>query len=276
MATYIIGDVQGCFQELQNLLDHINFDESKDRLGFVGDLVNRGPDSLKVLRFIKSLKEPLLVLGNHDFYLLIIGYGLIAENTYEHTLQDVLNAPDKLELLEWLRHYPLIQHIPQYQTYMVHAGIPPQWDLKESVDRANEIADALQGSDYKNFLAHLFGNEPASWDAECNGLDRLRYITNALTRMRFCEANGTLNFSISGIHSPAPNLKPWFSFREPEADQAQIAFGHWAALNGQCNQSHCKALDTACVWGHRLTALKLDTHQRYSVPHAATLSTSKS
>ena len=197
MSTYIIGDGQGCYQELQALLALIQFNPSKDQLGFVGDLVNRGPNSLEVLRFIKSLPSPMVVLGNHDLYLLIIGYALMSPDAYEHTLHTVLQAPDKMKLLDWVRERPLIYYETNKHALLVHAGIPPQWSIKESIQRANEVSATLRGPHYGDYLAHLFGDQAAQWKDTLNGQDRLRYISNAFTRMRFCDAQGTLELCLT-------------------------------------------------------------------------------
>ena len=267
MATYIIGDVQGCYRELQDLLQYIAFNPDTDRLGFVGDLVNRGPHSLEVLRFIKNLKSPLVVLGNHDLYLLIIAYGLMPKNAYTHTLETLLRAPDKIELIDWLRHQPLVHHEKEHSAVLVHAGLPPQWSILESTQRAQEVADALCHQKYPDFLRHLFGNEPLAWHSDLSGQPRLRYITNAFTRMRFCSEQGALDLTSDGLVSANPQrFSPWFEWRDPEKDNTDVIFGHWAVLGGQCSTPHCYALDTGCAWGYSLTALRLEDKKRFSVP----------
>lgn len=264
MSTYIIGDIQGFYQELQALLILIQFDPSKDQLGFVGDLVNRGPNSLEVLRFIKSLPSKIVVLGNHDLYLLIIGYGIISPNICKHTLHAVLQAPDKIELLDWMRECPLIYYEKNKNAILVHAGIPPQWSIKESIQRANEVSSTLRGPHYKSYLAHLFDNQADQWKDTLKGQDRLYYISNAFTRMRFCDAKGGLEFETTGKIS-ANRLKPWFEWRDPQKDNIDILFGHWAALDGKCNTPCYHALDTGCAWGNQLTAINLETKERFSV-----------
>jgi bis(5'-nucleosyl)-tetraphosphatase (symmetrical) len=266
MATYIIGDVQGCYQELQQLLQLIEFNPKKDRLGFVGDLVNRGPNSLEVLRFIKSLSDPMVVLGNHDLYLLILGYELMPSESYQHTLHPIFAAPDKIELLDWLRQQPLIYHHPNTQTLLVHAGLPPQWSIAQSITHAKEVESALQGNHFREFLRDLFGNDPSSWNDRLTGQERLRYITNAFTRMRFCDESGYLDLKADGNISTDPHrFHPWFDFRNPQQDKVNIVFGHWAALNGQCDAPGCYALDTGCAWGYSLTALRLEDKKRFSI-----------
>lgn len=270
MATYLIGDVQGCYAELQSLLKKIQFQPDQDRLCFVGDLVNRGPDSLKVLRFLKGLNDPFIVLGNHDLYLLIIGYELMPIDAYQHTLHEVMAAPDRFELIEWLRQRPLIKKINE-KAVMLHAGIAPQWSVDEAFKRAREVEAVLHGDNFKLFLKGLFGNEPCKWSDHLQGQDRLRYITNSLTRMRYVTEKGELNLDEkippSSQESEATEgiFQPWFFWRDEKKDQTQIYFGHWAALNGKCNQAHCHALDTGCAWGYELTAIRLEDHERFSV-----------
>lgn len=267
MATYIIGDVQGCYGSLQALLNHIEFNPQKDRLGFVGDLVNRGPQSVNVLRFVKNLNDPLVVLGNHDLYALILGYGLLPEDAYDHTLDDLLQAPDKTELLDWLRQQPLVRLFDN--ALMVHAGIPPQWTTSQSLRYADEVHQTLRSPNYADFLRTIFGNEPTAWDERLTGQNRLRYIVNAFLRMRLCDEHGKLDLEKSGhpddydlAHTA---LKPWFEWRRDNTDDPDILFGHWAALGGNDDVPHCKALDTGCVWGNCLTALRLEDQQRFSV-----------
>lgn len=261
MATYIIGDIHGCFQELQQLLDLIRFDPQRDHLGFTGDLVNRGPNSLEVLRFIKGLPSPKVVLGNHDLYLLMIGFGLV-DYRGPHTLHAILEAPDKLELLDWLRQQPLVIYFQSFDTILVHAGVPPQWQLTDLIDRSDEIHHQLSGDSFKELLAKAEGDEPLAWDDQVSGLDRFRYIINALTRMRFCRADGTLDLTHKTAHSPEPELlRPWFEWYQ---QQHQVLFGHWAALEGRSNP-RCVALDTGCVWGGKLTAYRLEDGRRFQV-----------
>lgn len=266
MSTYIIGDVQGCYHELKELLNLIHFDPLQDRLGFVGDLVNRGPHSLEVLRFIKSLPSPLIVLGNHDLFLLILGYELMPADSYKHTMHDILQAPDKIELLEWLRSFPLVRYEEKHNVLLVHAGLPPQWSIEENLQHANEVSITLQGTYFKEFLKNLFGDEPSQWNNELKGQERLRYITNAFTRMRFCSKKGDLDLKSKKKTTTQEHFQPWFNWRHPEKEKIDVLFGHWAALNGQCNIPHYHALDTGCIWGFKLTALNLETKERFTVP----------
>ncbi len=267
MSTYLIGDVQGCYDALQSLLRLIEFDPTKDTLGFVGDLVNRGPQSLETLRFIRSLPSSHVVLGNHDLYCLILGYGLMPIDSYEHTLHEIMNAPDKTEILNWLREQPLIYHDVEKNFLLVHAGLPPQWTIEESVAYGKEVSDVLRSAHFNDFLSNLFGNEPISWTSNLTGQDRLRYMTNCFTRLRFCDEKGNLDLTNTRKnHDNHSIFKPWFEFRNSKKDNVDIAFGHWAALGGHCDAPRCYALDTGCVWGHSLTAIRVEDKQRFSIP----------
>ncbi len=267
MPTYLIGDVQGCYESLEKLLTHIQFNPSKDRLGFVGDLVNRGPKSLDVLRFIRHLNDPLIVLGNHDIYAIILAHEAMAREQYSHTLDALLDAPDASELLTWLAQQPLMRSLPEHNIVMVHAGIPPQWSLPDAQTRSDEFTTLMQSPNALDFLHACFGNEPASWIDDLSGHDRLRYIVNAFTRMRFCDAQGNLDLTVSSATHPEPNrMQPWFTHRQQ--DTLGIAFGHWASLNNPQPVPHCFALDSGCVWGNTLTALRLEDRAWFSVDAA--------
>ena len=267
MATYLIGDVQGCYSALIHLLDAIDYKPGYDQLGFVGDLVNRGPNSLEVLRLIRSLRpEPLVVLGNHDLYLLILGYGMMAKDRYTHTLEATLNAPDMMDHLEWLRQQPFVRELASHNTVMVHAGIPPQWNISDALAFNDELTKTLKSHRFKEYLRDVFGNQPHQWDSSLTGIERLRYITNAFTRMRLCNKDGDLALEqVDTDGKNKNNYKPWFSFRDHDT-AFKIAFGHWAELQGQCPIAHIHALDTGCVWGHKLTAIRLEDEKRFSVP----------
>lgn len=257
---YAIGDVQGCYYSLQKLLDKINFDVQRDQLWFVGDIVNRGKHSLKTLRFIKD--HGITVLGNHDLFLIAAYYG-IREPKSSDTIDDILEAPDCAELIAWLIQQPLLYHHNDY--VMVHAGIPPQWDLPQAKSYADKVSNALQ-HDTKNFLQHMYGNEPLSWSENLTGYDRLRYIVNAFTRMRYCSADGTLDLSFKDKPEKySGNSKPWFSFFERKTKDQKILFGHWASLQGIAKAENIFALDTGCSWGETLTAMRLSDRQLFSV-----------
>ena len=253
MATYAIGDVQGCYDELRALLARVDFVSQRDRLWFVGDLVNRGPKSLEVLRFVRSLGDrAVVVLGNHDLHLVCLAEGQ-ARARDDDTLGAVLAAPDARELVDWLRTRPLM-HV-EGRHAMVHAGLLPQWTLDKAVSLAGEVEAALRSSNYRDFLAALYGSKPVRWDDALEGWDRLRVIVNAMTRMRFCSPEGVMDFHIKSDKAPAGFL-PWFEARPPR-DEPMIVCGHWSAL-GLRLTPRVSALDAGCVWGGSLVALRLD------------------
>lgn len=258
MATYAIGDVQGCYDALGRLLDHIRFDDGTDRLWFTGDLVNRGPQSLETLRFVRSLGDAAVtVLGNHDLHLLAIAAGCQSARPSD-TLDDILAAPDRHDLLDWLRRRPLAHYDAACGYLMVHAGLAPQWTRSEALTLAAEVGARLAAPDWTDFLSGMYGNEPARWDPGLVGIDRLRVIVNFLTRLRFCTPDGTMDFDHKGPPGtqPAP-LLPWFAVPERKSIDDRIICGHWSAL-GAINSHNVSALDSGCVWGGALTALRLD------------------
>jgi bis(5'-nucleosyl)-tetraphosphatase (symmetrical) len=271
MPTYIIGDVQGCFDELQRLLHKVNFDLTKDTLIFVGDLVNRGPKSLQTLKFIYELPRKFVVLGNHDLYLINLAYKILPSNYKPHTLTPLLESPHLLEWMHWLRHQPLMYKNDEKKFAVVHAGIPPQWNIHQAYSYANEVSSAIEGKNFTDFLSQMFGDEPHCWNDTLTGFDRLRYITNALTRMRMCNAQGCLDTHTIIAHKNDSGYKPWFHWKH-SLEGYQLFFGHWAALQGRCNHPNCFALDTGCVWGNKLTALCLETKERFSVDSKFTAS----
>ena len=261
MATYAIGDVQGCFDELQRLLADIGFREARDRLWLVGDLVNRGPKSLEVLRFVRALgDQAITVLGNHDLHLLTQFEGFERPRR-DDTFQDVLGAPDAAELVDWLRRRPMMHAEGAYA--MVHAGLLPQWSIEQSRSLAREVERALAAPDYRDFLANMYGSKPEEWRDGLAGWDRLRVIVNAMTRMRFCTAQGRMELSAKG-KQPPPGYSPWFDFRN---DAQAVVCGHWSALGLKLGEK-LAALDSGCVWGGRLTALRLEDRALYQVPCA--------
>ena len=268
MATYAIGDIQGCYDELQQLLEKVNF-SSADQLWIAGDLVNRGNKSLETLRFLKSLgKQASCVLGNHDLHLLAVHYGAVSSKRND-TLSEILDAPDRPELMHWLRQQKLVILDKKHHYAMVHAGIPPCWSIKQARKRAKEVETVLKSTLANEFFHHMYGNDPNQWSNELAGWDRLRLITNYLTRMRFCDSNSTLDFSAKGtLESQPSGFQPWFTLpRNKKKDRKyQILFGHWAALEGEAAAENVFALDTGCVWGNRLTAMRLDDHQIFSTP----------
>ncbi|WP_133127648.1 symmetrical bis(5'-nucleosyl)-tetraphosphatase [Legionella nagasakiensis] len=268
MADYVIGDVQGCYDPLQRLLERVDFDERKDRLWFVGDLVNRGPQSLAVLRFIKQLpQKSRITLGNHDLHLL---NRLFCKNTQvnsDDTLREIIEAPERDELGHWLRKQDILIYDKALNIVMCHAGIAPMWTLSQAMQLAEEVEYALRGDYYEEFLSHMYGNEPDLWSANLSGTTRLRVICNYFTRMRFCDEQGRLCFNYKGTVSNAPkNLYPWYAVPQRHEISADIVFGHWAALLGQCPHPRIYAIDTGCLWGGQLTALRLQDRQCFAVP----------
>ena len=259
MATYAIGDVQGCYEELQALLARLDFDPARDRLWFVGDLVNRGPGSLEVLRFVRGLGEKaVVVLGNHDLHLLCLAEGT-AKKRADDTLDTLLAAADAPQLLEWLRHRPLI-HV-EHQYAMVHAGLLPQWSIGKAQALAGEVERALRAADHREFLSKMYGGMPTAWRDDLAGWDRLRVIVNAMTRLRFCNAGGEMELSAKGAEAP-PGYRPWFDLRPPH--ELPIICGHWSAL-GLRLADRLAALDSGCVWGGSLTALRLEDRNLFQV-----------
>ncbi|MEO5703191.1 MAG: symmetrical bis(5'-nucleosyl)-tetraphosphatase [Gammaproteobacteria bacterium] len=258
MAVYAIGDIQGCFDELEELLDVISFDAGRDTLWFTGDLVNRGPKSLKVVRFVKHLgQHAVTVLGNHDLHLLAVTQGH-KQYHRKDTFDDVLAAPDRAELVDWLRQRPLLHHDAALGITLIHAGLPPQWDLELAMACAGEVEAALRGADYSAYLEHMYGNEPECWSENLTGQDRLRFITNCFTRLRFCDVQGNLALEEKGPPDNAPtDYYPWFAVPGRRSADLNIAFGHWSTL-GPRNDKGIYPLDTGCLWGGSLTALQLD------------------
>lgn len=263
MATYAVGDVQGCYTELRALLDELRFDPRCDRVWLVGDLVNRGRQSLEVLRFVAGLGDTAVtVLGNHDIHLLMVAEGMTPKKRAD-TFDDVLGAPDRDELLGWLRRQPLIHDEGRY--LMVHAGLPPVWTLAQALACAAEAEAALRGANYRGFLRHLYGNEPGRWDESLNGWSRLRYTVNACTRMRLVGGDGELEFSHKGELADAPRgYRPWFESPLRRSLGKTIVFGHWSAI-GLVDRPDAVGLDTGCVWGRRLTAVRLEDRRFFSI-----------
>ncbi|NLQ17606.1 symmetrical bis(5'-nucleosyl)-tetraphosphatase [Marinomonas sp. M1K-6] len=267
MATYAIGDLQGCLSPLVQLLEQIQYHPEHDTLWFAGDLINRGTESLETLRFIKSLGDRVkIVLGNHDLHLLAVSHGF-GKLKRGDTLAEILTARDRDELMDWLRKQPLYHYDESLNTVMTHAGIPPCWDLHKTQTLANEVENILQSDRVDDFFATMYGNTPDKWSDELTGLDRLRTITNYLTRMRFCDENSRLDLeSKEGVNTAIKGYAPWFNYPTKVPHDCHIVFGHWAALEGKTQQARIHALDTGCVWGGSLTALRLEDKQRFSTP----------
>jgi bis(5'-nucleosyl)-tetraphosphatase (symmetrical) len=273
MATYAIGDVQGCVGALHRLLDAFGFDRAHDRLWFVGDLVNRGPDSLATLRLVKGFGEAAVtVLGNHDFHLLAVAAGM-AKKRRNDTLDAVLDAPDREELLAWLRHRPML-HV-QGEWALVHAGLLPQWNIAQAQMLAREVEAALQGNAWREFLSKLYGDMPDVWSERLRGSDRLRVIVNAMARMRFCTSEGKIEFHTKGETANAPpGFVPWFDVPGRASRDHTIVCGHWSAL-GLKLRPDLLALDSGCIWGRSLSAVRLEDRklfqtscEQYQVPDA--------
>jgi len=266
MAIYAVGDIQGCYTELVQLLEKISFDRAQDQLWFVGDLVNRGDDSLAVLRLVQSLGDrAITVLGNHDLHLLAVAAG-VAELHRSDTLDEILNAPDRDELLDWLRQQPLF-HV-QDGVALVHAGLLPSWTVKQAGKLAREVEVALRSDDYVDFLGHMYGNQPNAWDEKLTGYKRLRLITNALTRMRICTDAGEMEYKFKAEMSKIPDgYRAWFDIPARASASATVVFGHWSAL-GLIVRENVIALDTGCLWGGPLTAIRLEDRAVFQVPCA--------
>jgi bis(5'-nucleosyl)-tetraphosphatase (symmetrical) len=259
MATYAIGDVQGCFDELLLLLKKFSFEKKRDRLWFVGDLVNRGPKSLEVLRFVRDLgARAVTVLGNHDLHLITQFEGFERPRK-DDTFRDVLEARDARELVDWLRARPLLHAEGDY--LMVHAGVLPQWTAADAAKLGREVEKALAAPDYREFLKNMYGSKPDAWRDTLKGWDRLRVIVNAMTRMRFCTRGGKMEFHAKGAAPPAGYLR-WF---DAYRGRKTVVFGHWSQLGMVLGRRHA-GLDSGCVWGGRLTALRLEDRALFQVP----------
>lgn len=266
MATYAVGDVQGCLDPLRRLLDTVAFDPAADRLWLVGDLVNRGPDSLATLRFLKGLGDAAItVLGNHDLHLLALDLGG-HEAKRKDTFAELLAAPDRAELIAWLRTRRMIHHDPALDAVLVHAGVPFVFSLDQALALGREVETAIRGEDAPAFFEVMYGNEPARWTPELRGHDRLRVVVNYFTRMRFIDASGALDLvTKEGVDTAPPGCFPWFERLHPDLADRRIVFGHWAALQGRGTPANCLALDTGCVWGGCMTLLRLEDEARWSV-----------
>lgn len=260
MPTYAIGDIQGCCDELEALLERIAFDPARDRLWLVGDLVNRGPRSLDVLRLVRRLGARVtMVLGNHDLHLLALAATPNRRLKPKDTLTDVLKAPDRDELLDWLRRQPLLYHDPELDYTMIHAGLPPQWDLAQARACAAELESALRDPTAANELfANMYGDQPNRWSPELSGMDRLRFITNCFTRLRFVREDGSLDLRHKGTPDSVPSgVIPWFRAPGRRTRGHRIVCGHWSAL-GLYEGDGILSIDTGCVWGATLCAVRLD------------------
>ena len=258
MAQYVIGDLQGCYDPFRRLLDKINFDPAKDKLWLTGDLVNRGPESRRTLSFVRSLgSSAITVLGNHDLHLLALAHDVKFTKARFDALWKILGSEDCDDLLNWLRMQPLAHYSKELKTLMVHAGVPPQWTVKKTLSYAAEVEETLKSDDYDVFLDEIYGNKPDKWSGSLTGIKRLRFIVNALTRMRMIDAEGRIDFTHTGPPTTAAKtLTPWFAAPSACWQGTRIVFGHWSALGLLVNKQ-LVAVDTGCVWGRQLTAVKL-------------------
>jgi len=263
MTLYVIGDVQGCFDSLQLLLERVDYQPQQDQLWFVGDLVNRGPKSLETLRFVKSLENCVCVLGNHDLHLLAVAYGH-ADCADLDTLDPILAASDKDQLLTWLRQRPLLHHDESRQLTMVHAGFAPEWDLDLATVCATEVQELLCSNRYLDYFAHMYGDKPKVWDNELHGWERMRFITNCFTRLRYVNDRGELALKQKGpLASKPDNMQAWFQLAQRRSKQHKIVFGHWSTL-GLHESDNILAIDSGCLWGGSLTAAKFDQNGHFA------------
>jgi len=269
MSTYAIGDIHGCYKELQEMLKLIKFNPEKDILWSAGDIINRGPNSLEVLRFFKNLGErTVVVLGNHEFHLLAMANGRTEFSRPKDTLETILKAPDLPELIEWLRFRPLLHYDEQFDSTLIHAGLAPQWNFQQARYYAREVETVLRGKNYKKFINKLYGNKPTKWSNTLKGWDRLRFIVSCFTRIRYCDRNGRLLFNKKD--APMPHIEtndvgqPWFLI--PRASQnMNIICGHWSRLG--CYEGFgIRALDSGCLWGGMLTVIRLEDNKTFSLP----------
>ncbi|MBU0499008.1 MAG: symmetrical bis(5'-nucleosyl)-tetraphosphatase [Gammaproteobacteria bacterium] len=258
MAIYAIGDIQGCYDEMVQLLDFIAFDEKRDRLWFAGDLVNRGPKSLETVRFVRRLGDAAItVLGNHDLHLLACANGNV-KRLKDQGLMEFLRAEDSEELLYWLQHRPLLHRDEELGYALIHAGLPPQWDLPQAESCAREVEAVLADERAKDYFKLMYGNEPCQWQESLKGMDRYRFITNCLTRLRYCDPSGRLALKEKG--PPGTQSKgylPWFLIPGRRSRDDRIIFGHWSTLGYQ-HARNAWAIDSGCLWGGKLTAVRID------------------
>lgn len=261
MATYIVGDLHGCFNEFQLLLEKVNYNPKQDELFLTGDLVARGEDSLACLRFVKdSANNAKTVLGNHDLHLL--GIKRVKPND---KIDAIFEAKDRLDLQNWLRNQPLVIHHPKHQFLLTHAGISPEWDLATTLACAKEAEKVLQSDNYADYIAQMYENKPERWSEDLQGVERWRYIINMFTRMRFCYTDKRLDFDCKLPLEQAPQeLLAWFDLDNPLFTQKNIIFGHWASLMGKCTRPNIYALDTGCAWGSHLTMLRWEDKQIFT------------
>lgn len=267
MSTYVIGDIQGCYDPFLRLLEKISFNPDQDTLWLTGDLVNRGPHSLETLRLIKSLGSSVItVLGNHDITLLALASGKLHAPHLHHTLHSILTAPDCQELIQWLTQQPLLHYDEKTQWLLVHAGLDPSWDLETALILSREAELFLRSNNNEILYENLFDLNITKWDPALHGLSRWKFIIHCLTRIRFCTPEGILDFTSKGsLENANSHLIPWFTLFHQNQPSVKILFGHWAALHGKTGLHAVIALDTGCVWGRSLTALRLEDLQYFSI-----------
>ena len=263
MATYAIGDLQGCYDPLRDLLEEIGFNATRDRLWFVGDLVNRGPHSQEVLRFVKGLgSRAVTVFGNHDLHLLMVAEGHAKVHKGD-TLAAILEAPDREELLAWMRGLQMMHVEDGYA--MVHAGLLPSWSVPRALDLGHEVEEVLRGSQYRRLMANMYGDQPDRWDDALSGFERLRVIINVMTRLRICTADGRMEFRHKGRLKDIPEgYVPWFEVPNRKSANTTIICGHWSAL-GLRAEKNLLTLDSGCLWGRRLSAVRLEDRRIFQV-----------
>jgi bis(5'-nucleosyl)-tetraphosphatase (symmetrical) len=263
MSLYVVGDIQGCYRELMQLLDKVGFSFSNDQLWCVGDIVARGPDSLEALRFFADAPNDSVrsVLGNHDLNLIGVLLGQRKVNPKDK-LDAIVASNRKLDWIDWLRHQPLYHFNWEHDLFISHAGLYPWWTDVEACTHASEVEQILKSEDFSAFIEAMFGNQPQKWDSSLSGFDRYRFIVNAFTRMRYCSTNGELDFSVKTHPSDVndSDLRPWFDFFQ---GKHRVAFGHWAALMGETSHSKAIGLDTGCVWGNHMTLWDVDNDSYY-------------
>lgn len=268
MTRYAVGDLQGCLKPLLTLLDQVSFSTDHDELWLVGDLINRGPQSLEAMRFIHGLGHSAkVVLGNHDLHFLAVAMGSSHPRRMD-TLDELLEAKDRDELIHWLRQQPLMYTDPSGDFTMVHAGIPPHWTLQEARIRAYEVEELLTSDNLLDFLDNMYGDTPAQWHDDLQSWQRFRVITNYFTRMRFCTAEGQLDLENKTDSSTSADLLPWFMHKQRKTKKDNIIFGHWASLKGVSDIKHIFGLDTGYVWGGELTMLNLETLETLSIKNS--------
>jgi bis(5'-nucleosyl)-tetraphosphatase (symmetrical) len=267
MPTYLIGDIQGCYDPLQRLLEKIRFDTAQDQLWFCGDLVNRGGKSLKTLRLLKSMQENVLVtLGNHDLHLLAEAARFPEGGSVNRELNKILKAHDREPLLAWLQNQPLAHRSKEHDLLLVHAGVIPQWSAKRTIRYAREVEQVLRSDEAGKFFARMYKRRPVRWNDKLGGWKRLRLITNILTRTRFCDSKGRLLLRASGPPGSQPKgYKPWFAHKHRKTKKTTVAFGHWAALGLYIKKKRLIGLDSGCVWGGRLSAVRLEDRELFQV-----------